>query len=99
MRTPGELDLQYMKTAAHKKDRRACFFPSGGPSAPGRRFVSDGSCGGRAAQARRGAPVRLRRKLLASTPYIAAAPLIMLLAYGQAGALLSFLYYYGMHAH
>ena len=24
----------------------AVFFPSGGPSAPGRRFVSDGSCGG-----------------------------------------------------
>ena len=68
-----------MKVAAQKEGRR--FLSLRGPLCAGEAFSSGGSCGGRAAQAKRVAPVVAS----SSTPHFAAAPRLMLLAYGQAG--------------
>ena len=62
--------------------------PSGGPSAPGGRYPPEAPAEGCGARETWGPGSALSPYgLLASTPHIAAAPLIMLLACGQAGGL------------
>ena len=58
-----------------------------GPLCAGEAFPSGGSCGGRGAQPRDVGPRSFTPlRCVLSTPHIAATPLIMLLACGQAGS-------------
>ena len=61
-----------------RKNRAVAFFPSGGPSAPGRRFPPEAPAEGGRRRQNVWPPVVAS----SSTPHFAAAPRLMLLAYG-----------------